>query len=257
MRKRLLFLLVLLPATAVAHDLYLVSGVAGAKGKICAHVGEHFPASMNAVTADRIERFAVREGEKTAALTGKVQGKQFCAPYPGKGPAIAEMLVFPRFILLKGKDFSGYIHGEGLTQVEKARQAAPDAPGRELYSRYSKLLLGAGEQATQPLGHTLEIVPEKDPSSLKPGEGLAVRVLFRGQPLADAQIAAVYAGAVLKAHEWPGVTRTDAQGRAVLQLDRAGLWYARMIYMVPAQGDPEIDWRSFFATLTFEVAGQR
>jgi hypothetical protein len=57
----------------------------------------------------------------------------------------------------------------------------------------------------------------------------------------------------LNGHEYPVTTRTDAEGRANLKLDRPGLWYARIIYMEPAQNDPEIDWRSYFSTTTFEV----
>jgi hypothetical protein len=49
------------------------------------------------------------------------------------------------------------------------------------------------------------------------------------------------------------VTRTDAEGKATLKLDRGGLWYARLIHMVPAQDDPDYQWRSFFSTMTFTV----
>jgi hypothetical protein len=57
----------------------------------------------------------------------------------------------------------------------------------------------------------------------------------------------------MKGHEFPVVTRTDAEGKATLKLDRGGLWYARLIHMVPAQDDPDYQWRSFFSTMTFTV----
>lgn len=255
---RALLVLLLLTGAAAAHDLYLVTGIPGARGRICARVGEHFPASMNAITADRIRWFRVRGAGEPQELTGKVEPvrKQFCARYAGKGAAVAEMVVPPRFIELSPKNFAAYTQGEGFRHIERLRaeRGEQEQSGRELYSRYSKLLIGAtGELATKPLGHVLEIVPEKDPAALKPGEALTVRVLFRGKPLPDAQVAAVYSGAELKAHEWPVVTRTDANGRAQLKLDRGGLWYARMIWMVPAEDDPDYQWRSFFATVTFTI----
>jgi hypothetical protein len=257
MRNRVLFLTALFlayNAAATAHDLYLSFE---ADRQVCAGIGEAFPASEVAITADRLNAFQLRSSAKPAApLTGKVKGKRFCATAPGLGPFLAEMTVQPRFINLAGKDFSSYIHGEGLSEVEKARaeRGEKDRDGRELYSRYSKLLAGSDAAlATAVLGHALEIVPERDPGELKRGESLPVRVLFKGKPLANAQISAVYAGAQLKGHEYPVTTRTDADGRALLKLDRAGLWYARMIHMEAAQNDPEVDWRSYFATLTFAV----
>lgn len=243
---------VLLAATAAAHDLYLTQG----KKSVCAGIGEEFPKSTNAITADRLNLFQIRTGEAATALSGKVSGKQFCAATTVSGAFIAEMTVQPRFIKLDDKDFNGYIHGEGLTAVEKLRTERGEQarPGRELYSRYSKLLVGTnGDAATEPLGHALEIVPERDPAQLKPGESLMIQVLFKGKPLPDAQVAAVYANAVMKGHEYPVTARTDANGKAVLKVDRPGLWYARLIHMEPAQNDPEVDWRSYFSTVTFTV----
>lgn len=251
----MLLLVMTFSSAAYGHDLYLTHQ----NRKICAGIGENFPASQNAITADRVGTFRILpNGEKPAPLTGKVENaaKQFCAPAPGASAFIAEMTVPPRYIKLSGKDFSEYIHGEGLKLVEAERERYKHTAndGRELYSRYTKLLSGKlGEVATTPLGHTLEIVPERDPASIKVGEELAVQVLFKGKPLADAQIAALYANAKMVGHAYPNTTRTDANGKARIKIDRAGWWYVRLIHMEPAQNDPEIDWRSYFGTMSFEV----
>ncbi len=250
----------LLTASALpAHDLWLATGVAGARGRVCARIGEHFPVSSNGVTADRVEAFQVRTESGAEPLQGVAEKKQFCAPLPRPAAAgVAEMLVHPRYIRLEAKDFNSYIEGEGFAAVMEARRKGgkTDAEGRELYSRFAKVLMGKGGLATRPLGHVLEIVPEKDPATLAAGEALPVQVLFRGKPLAGAHVSAAYAGAEMKGHDFPVTAETDAQGRALLKLDRAGLWYARLIHMVEAQDDPQIEWRSFFATLTFEVPGK-
>jgi uncharacterized GH25 family protein len=249
----LVIVFVLSSMIAEAHDLYLVTGVRGAHDKVCARIGEEFPESVNAVTPDRLEVFAARTDRGVRKLQGKVTGKQLCAPAPAESSFVAELVAHPRFIKLDSKDFDQYIEGEGLKAVMLARaQSDEPAEGRELYSRYAKLVAGQST-GTSALGHVLEIVLEKDPAQLKCGESLPVRVLFRGKPLADAQVAAVYAGAKLKGHTYPVTSRTDAEGRATLQMDRPGLWYARLIHMVPATDDPEVDWRSFFATVTFNV----
>lgn len=253
----------LLTASALsAHDLWLVTAVAGARGRVCARIGEHFPVSSNGVTADRVEMFQLRTESGVARLAGVAEKKQFCAPLSRSAGAagVAEMLVHPRFIRLEAKDFNSYIEGEGFTSVMAARtqRGQAEAAGRELYSRFAKVVMGrAGILAMRPLGHVLEIVPEKDPATLAAAEALPVLVLFRGKPLAGVRVSAAYAGAEMKGHEFPLTATTGPDGRALLKLDRPGLWYARLIHMVAAQDDPQIDWRSFFATLTFEVPAKK
>ncbi|MGH9556546.1 MAG: DUF4198 domain-containing protein [Terriglobales bacterium] len=248
-------------APAFAHDMWLVTGVAGARGRVCARIGEHFPAATNGVSLDRVEVFQLRTKSGAQPLSGVEGKKQLCAPLTSASTpsGVAEMVVHPRFIRLDAKDFNSYIEGEGFTSVVAARRknGKDNAEGRELYSRFSKLLIGrVGELATRPLGHVLEIVPEKDPATLAASEPLPVRVLFRGKPLAGVRVSAAYAGAEMKGHDFPVTAETDADGRALLKLNRAELWYARLIHMAPAQDDPQIDWRSFFCTLTFEVPGK-
>ncbi|MEO5937350.1 MAG: DUF4198 domain-containing protein, partial [Terriglobales bacterium] len=216
MKLRMIFVVVAavvvggLALPAAAHDLYLVTDGSGAGRKVCARVGEHFPDSMNAMPANRAHLFQARNAggaqrnsagaQKITKLTGVVEeaAKQLCAPLPGATAAdVVEMTVNPMFIRLAAKDFNGYIEGEGFKSVIAARKAkgATEGEGRELYSRYTKLLLpGAGQAGTQPLGHVLEIVPEKSPDQVKPGEMLSVRVMFRGKPLAGVRVSAVYAG---------------------------------------------------------------
>ncbi len=240
-----------------AHDMWLVTGVAGARGRVCARIGEHFPVSMNGVASDRVELFQVHTQSGVQPLKGIEGKKQLCASMSNPSASgAAELIAHPRFIRLDAKDFNSYIEGEGFTSVIAARRqnGKANAQGRELYSRYAKLLIGkTGDLATRPLGHVLEIVPEKDPAALAAGEPLPVQVLFRGKPLAGVRVSAAPAEAEMKGHDFPVTAETDAQGRALLKLDRGGLWYARLIHMVAAQDDPEVDWRSFFATLTFEV----
>lgn len=243
--------------TLSAHDMWLVTGVPGARGRVCARIGEHFPVSSNGVAADRVELFQIHTQSGVQPLKGVEGKKQLCGSMTNPSASgVAELIAHPRFIRLDANDFNSYIEGEGFTSVVAARQQSgkTNAQGRELYSRYSKVVIGrAGELATRALGHALEIVPEKDPATLAAGEPLPVQVLFRGRPLAGARVSAAYAGAEMKGHEFPVIAETGADGRALLKLDRGGLWYARLIHMVPAQDDPEVDWRSFFSTLTFEV----
>lgn len=234
--------------------MWLVSGVAGAEQKICARIGEVFPGTVNAPTADRVTRFQLHSADTAHKLEGALVEKQFCAPLPA-ADGIAEIVVHPRLNQIDSKRFAQFVQMEGLEPVVGGAQG--DAPVRYLYSRYSKALVGLPglKEIQRPIGHLLEIVPQADPASLRAGSELAVLVLFRGMPLANAQVAAVHEGASGEAGTFPVVTRTDDKGVARLKLTRAGLWYARLIYTIPVN-DPEFQWHHFFSTLTFRIGRQ-
>jgi uncharacterized GH25 family protein len=86
--------------------------------------------------------------------------------------------------------------------------------------------------------------------SLSPGAGLGVKVLFESKPLA---------GALLKAwHKRGGQTvmvraTTRADGIVEFDLPYAGPWMISVVHMVPVTGAPDIDWDSFWGSLTFVV----
>jgi uncharacterized GH25 family protein len=153
--------------------------------------------------------------------------------------------------------FAGYLAEEGLDRALAAwrRGGETDAPARDRYTRHAKALVAVGEPAasewafTRPLGLELELVPERNPLALHPGAAFAVRVLWRGKPLAGAQV-------VSRSRARPGspeLVRTDRNGRATLHLDEAGMWMIKAVHMVRAEADPLADWHSAWASLTFSL----
>ena len=50
----------------------------------------------------------------------------------------------------------------------------------------------------------------------------------------------------------PAQMRTDAEGVATIALPASGRWYVRLIHMESIE-DPELDYESLWATLTFEI----
>ena len=48
-------------------------------------------------------------------------------------------------------------------------------------------------------------------------------------------------------------TRSNAEGVATIPLGRSGTWYVKFINMVRLDGDPEAEYESKWATVTFEV----
>lgn len=57
--------------------------------------------------------------------------------------------------------------------------------------KFAKALLVTADDTAvykRTVGHLLELVPQRNPTSLKPGEPLEVLVLFKGQPQADVEV---------------------------------------------------------------------
>ncbi len=246
------FLLLFHVSPAWPHDLWMIRE----NGRVLIRIGEDFPVPTNGLTADRIVFLLAVSPASTVSLEGQAEEKQYAAglPAPLEGPVMVELEVKARFIKLAAADFNRYIQGEGLDHIVKARQSAgqSDAPGLELYSRYSKLLVdrpGDDRHFLAPRGHRLEIIPEGNPARLPAGATLVVRVLFEGKPLAGALVSAGPAGT--KGHKFPTSGRTGADGRVRLAVTSRGWWYVRLIHMIPST-EPGADWRSFFGTLTLE-----
>jgi uncharacterized GH25 family protein len=158
-----------------------------------------------------------------------------------------------RTIRLEAEKFNDYLIEEGLDRVLDQRRLAKesDKPGRERYSRYLKCLLRCGdgdESWKKPLGHRLEIVPLSDPSAVKPGGMLKVRVQFDGKPLPDVAIFALHRkGEKVQRQK----EKTDRDGVAAYRLGDAGQWLIRMVHMRRCPDPEDADWESFWTSLSF------
>ncbi len=266
--RLLTFLFLVLPLALLAHDTWLLPSAFTPGPKTAVRLSlatsEAFPTSDGAVTPDRVARFTLRTAAGTQAVTGfRVEDKFLVADaiVPVAGHAVAVLETKPKIIVLKPEEFNAYIGDEDLKEViaARAKNGQSHSAGRERYRKIAKTILcvgaltGASADKLYALPDKLwlEIVPEQSPCGLKVGDSFRVRVLFEGQPPAGAHIAAGFQGAT--GHKYPVWIPTDANGRAAVKLDRAGVWFVRVLHMVPAQNDPEADWQSAFSTLTFEV----
>lgn len=84
--------------------------------------------------------------------------------------------------------------------------------------RYASAVLATPDPSLRPLGLPLEIVPLKNPLSLRKGDRLPLRVLLRGQPLAAAKVIGDFL------NDDQGVPlRTDTTGQVVVTLGSNGM----------------------------------
>ena len=87
---------------------------------------------------------------------------------------------------------------------------------------------------------------------------MAIQLLFRGRPLANAHVHAgvAYDGAPKDSATAPKnlALVTDADGRVRVPLAHGGVWNVRTLHAAPAEGVTAATWDVHFATLTFRVS---
>lgn len=257
------FALVLLIGSALsAHDLYLKPTAfrlsPGQLGTVEFHSGDSFPNSESPPVLSRVRdaRLTSSHGEQNIGQL-RVQGKMAVGEFttPAASGALLTARTIPNFIELDPVKFEQYLEHENLHWVIDWRKGHGESrkPGRELYSKYVKSILHTGGPDSfvcRPSGQTIEFVPFVDPASLKPGQTLQVRILFRGSPARDLHVeASSLSGGAVKQRD---LGRTDSKGQISIPLDVAGIWKLHAIRMECSNSN-EADWESFWASLTFEV----
>jgi uncharacterized GH25 family protein len=233
----------------LAHDFWIEPSAytpgAGELVRLKLWVGEHLGGETLPRNEVGIERFAAIRGTSEAPVLG-IDGSD---PAGILRPTLPGGLVIAyrserNPVTLDPKKFADYLALEGLPQV---------APGREVFSRCAKSLLAiggtGGPTLTQPVGLTLELIPEADPYTLAPGGTLSVRLLYEGKPLAGAMVMALDATDA----QSPQKIRSDGDGRATFTLPRSGAWLIKAVHMIRAPRDAGAAWESFWASLTFEI----
>jgi uncharacterized GH25 family protein len=245
---------------ATAHDFWIEPATfrpkPGSPLAVRLRLGDHFQGEIVPRRSAHLRRFFL-QGPRGAEDVRGVEGMDPAGYVLVAAPGLYALgyQSAPNSNQLEARKFEEYLEEEGLSRIARLRadRGAGKEPGREVYHRYARSLVWAGdsalEEADRPIGFPLEIVAEKNPYVLRPGEELPVRLLFQGAPLSDTLVRAI--------HESGSVSgpsgRTDAEGRIRLELGRAGAWLVKSVHMVEAPPGGEADWESFWASLTFQV----
>jgi len=140
-------------------------------------------------------------------------------------------------------------------EVQAANKGKTIAKAR-YFAKYSKLYLNpssSDKSFSTPLGHDLEIVPLDNPASVKKGSKARFSVLYKGQPLPNAEVQATYDYYnYKKANAFAQTGKTDAKGEVVLKFNNAGLWLVRISDTRPST-HPDTDEDNITAIVVFTV----
>lgn len=254
--------------TALAHDFWIepatFSPATGTSLPVTLRVGEDFNGTSQPFVPDWFVDFSVSSSSGREPVKGFV-GDDPAATLALKTPGLRLIGYHSTraFVDLEAGRFDKYLQAEGLEWVrEQRRQRGQDnANGREYYSRCAKSLVSAndgrgagdGKGFDQVLGYPLELIPRANPYALAPGQRLPLLLTWEGKPLAGVLVIAFTADQPAKRFQ----ARTGRDGTVTLPLDRAGRWLVKAVHMIEVPDtDPAADWESFWASLTFELAGK-
>jgi uncharacterized GH25 family protein len=256
-RAALAAAVVLAAADVQAHDFWIEPStfrpLPGAVVAVGLRVGQNFVGDPVPRFSGSIEQFFVRQGGSEQPISGSENidpAGWFRAD--GQSTAVIAYQSGGSFTELPADQFEDYLRLEGLERIIdlRAQRREREKPGRERFYRYAKALL-AGKAppgaATQPLGFVYEIVPDSDPTARL--DVFRGRVLHEGKPLPGALVVAML-------RNDPSVrltARSDSRGAFSFTLPRAGVWLIKSVHMVRAWFFSDVDWNSFWASLTFEA----
>ena len=254
--------------SALAHEFWIeaapASPAVNSPVLLTLKVGEFFTGELVGITSSHAASLHALSAGGDEDLGAKVPSSSMLPSlrlsFPQSGSHVLAYESHPSQVVLAADKFHAYLHDEGLDWVIRQREAAGTGgmPGRERFRRSAKALLKVGGRSdgasTTSTSQRIEIAPLEDPLQSAAGDTLRFQLRFEGQPRT---------GALVKAwHKQGGQVTTirattDSQGRFQFTLPFAGRWMLNAVHMVPATDSPDVDWDSFWVSLTFELQPRR
>ena len=235
---------------ASSHDIWITTiGTAAARR---AAVNYGHPYDRPPTVADKIVDFlAITPESKTSLLDG-ISATQA----GGASVIVSRPFADDGHTLLAVRYDNGYwVKIADKLFRNASKRFVPDAVDSLWSAKFAKAMTGEGAPWNTVLGHELEIIPLDDPAALRPGKSLRLRLLFRGSPLASAEIERGDGLTAMKEEDIPRFT-TDRDGIAVIPIEKPGPVLLAVDHRVVPSATPEIAAADLFnATLWFVVAG--
>lgn len=255
----------LLSAPASAHELWIepLAYEVPVEGRIEARLvnGETFQGIDVAYFPRRFQRFDLLSGEAAVPVAGRIGDRPALRADPlGEGLHVAVYQSVPATVTYATYEefarFGAHKDFAGLRAAHEAR-ALPESDFSEVYTRYSKALIGVGAAAgaDRRSGLETEIVALDNPYTADLAGGMRVQVFDGAAVRADAQVE-LFARAPDGTVEVT-LHRTDAQGVALLPV-RPGHAYLvdAVVLRQPAAAlaqETGAVWETLWAALTFRV----
>ncbi len=187
-----------LPGMALAHEFWIEPGdyTPGANGQITATLvnGQKFKGAKVAFLPQRFRTFTLGLGGNVVDVAGRAgDNPALNMRALGEGLHVAayqsglEIVTYEEFA-----KFAAFVEHKDQADIKDRHLARglPEAGFSEVYTRYSKSLIGVGTAAgsDRRVGFDIEIVALANPYTDDMSGGLAVQVFYDGAPRANSQV---------------------------------------------------------------------
>lgn len=140
--------------------------------------------------------------------------------------------------------------------VNATRRSVPQSSETVWSGKFAKAVSGPDAPWSRELGHDLELIPLADPARMKIGGTLLLRVVFRGKPLAGAQVERGDGRTAMPEADIPRY-KTDANGVAEVPIVKSGATLLVVDHraapsLAPDQADADL----FNATIWFKAGSK-
>jgi uncharacterized GH25 family protein len=255
-----LTMLAIFATATFAHDTWIVCDPAvvpsGRTLSVRMTSGEKFPTMETAPEMDDIAKASCRMGDvvkmlsnyknetKSLVASGKVAGDD--------GVAVITVEFKPKTIELTPEKVSEYL--EEIAAPAAVRHAYEQdgvaAGWHETFTKHAKtyVKIGSGGDASGalgPVGFNIDFLPDSDPTALKVGDTLAMKVIRGGNELESCPV-----GVVCGATGEAIMPRTNKSGMMLVKITSPGWWMVRTTELRRQSAGV---WESDFTTMTFYV----
>lgn len=219
--------------------------------------GENWKGNNERVQELKLYYADVTDNLKTALCSDEGDSVQFSLFE--EGTAMVTFNSVNSYLELKAPEFNAYLLEDGLTSAIEYRKEhnETDSMSRELYQRSVKTIIQVGSRKTdickKQTSLPLDIIPLSHPYALSNNQVMKIKILFKGQPLANA-----------KMRVWnkmpDAVTDTsfisDANGEISFPVTTGGEWMVSCVNMIHLNDDPKAQWQSYWGSLTWGYTGK-
>ncbi|MBV9488992.1 MAG: DUF4198 domain-containing protein [Verrucomicrobia bacterium] len=231
-----------------AHDLVILPQGEQDVAIRFGHPGEYEPADLARLL--RLDAYAQGAPEAVSLLEQKPVRRgvdwveENCTQFTGG----------QRLAMIAGEYDNGYwIAVTPKRYFNTSRAVLPEGKDAGHYLKFAKGLFPAvGANFDRVVGQQLEIIPRTDPFKVRPGEKLAVKVVFEGKPLKGAGVEIGDGQTKMKEEDIPRY-QTGADGVAELPISHEGLQVIAIDWRLPPLHPDLCDHEDYSASLTFLV----
>ncbi len=253
-------LLLLLPTSAKAHEFWLQPEAfriaIGEPIGVRVMVGDGFEEGEPYAHNPRHIRYFRAAPEGAGEILGE-SGDEPAGIFTADLPGLATLIYrsYPSRVTIDSTKFEDYLRSEGLEAIvaRRAELGESNRAGREAFSRCAKALVEvegvAPEGFDEPIGLALEIVPLASPFALPASGELRIQVLWKGEPLSNAQVRVFVSGEP----DQTATVQTTQDGTAAIEAAAPGVRLLSVVHMERADEGSAVDWESTWSSLTFEI----